>query len=126
MAVLIFDSGALIALERSDRVVADLLDRAAESGMRILTSSACVAEVWRDPARQVRLSRALRGFLEQPLDEQQARNCGGLLARSDTADITDAAVALLARDDDTILISDPRDIERLLVAVGTNARVRTV
>jgi hypothetical protein len=126
MAVLIFDSGALIALERSDRAVADLLDRAAESGMRVLTSSACVAEVWRDPARQVRLLRALRGFLEQPLDERQARDCGGLLARSGTDDIADAAVALLARDDDVILTSDPRDIERLLVVAGTNARVRAV
>lgn len=126
MAVLIFDSGALIALERSDRTVADLLDRAAESGMSVLTSSACIAEVWRDPPRQARLSRALRGFLERPLDEQQARSCGLLLARSDTDDIADAAVALLAGDEDTILTSDPQDIKRLLAAAGTNARVRPI
>jgi hypothetical protein len=126
MAVLIFDAGALIALERADRAVADLLDRAAEEDMEALTSSACVAQVWRDPARQARLSRVLRGFLEQPLDEEQARRCGLLLARAGTDDIADAAVAMLARDGDTILTSDPQDIERLLAAAGTSARVRPV
>lgn len=126
MAVLIFDAGGLIALERGDQVVTEMLDAAIADEIEVLTSSACVAEVWRDPPRQARLSRALRGFLEQPLDEQQARSCGLLLAGSDTNDIADAAVALLAGDQDTILTSDPQDIRRLLAAAGTNARVRAV
>jgi DNA-binding transcriptional MocR family regulator len=126
MAALIFDTGALIALERFDRAVASLLDEAAEEGIEALTSSACVAQAWRDPARQARLSRALGGFLERPLDEEQARRCGRLLARAGTQDIVDAAVAVLADDGDTILTSDPQDIERLLAAAGTGARVRPV
>jgi DNA-binding transcriptional MocR family regulator len=126
MAALIFDTGALIALERSDRAVASLLQEAAEEEIEALTSSACVAQAWRDPARQARLSRALRGFLERPLDEEQARRCGRLLARAGTQDIVDAAVAVLADDGDTILTSDPQDIERLLAAAGTGARVRPV
>lgn len=126
MAVLIFDTGGLIALERGDHVVAQMLDTAIAGEIEVLTSSACVAEIWRNPARQSRLSRALRGFLERPLDERQARDCGLLLARSGTEDIADAAVALLARDEDTILTSDPRDMKRLLATAGTNARVRAV
>jgi hypothetical protein len=126
VAALIFDAGALIALERADRDAAEALKAAANDDIEAITSSACVAQVWRDPARQARLVHALRGFLEQSLDEHEARRCGLLLARAGTDDIADAAVALLAKDGDTILTSDPRDIERLLRVAGTSASVRPV
>jgi hypothetical protein len=126
MAALVFDSGALIALERGDRGVAALLVAAAESGAEAITSSACVAQVWRNPARQARLARALAGFVECELDSQRARDCGTLLARGETQDIVDAAVSLLADDGDTILTSDPHDIEHLLDAAKTRARVRSI
>jgi hypothetical protein len=126
MAALVFDSGALIALERGDRGVAALLVAAAEGGAEAVTSSACVAQVWRNPARQARLTRALAGFVERELDPRRARDCGALLARSETRDIADAAVSLLADNGDTVLTSDPRDIEHLLSAAGTRARVRSV
>jgi hypothetical protein len=126
MAALVFDSGALIALERGDRKVAALLATTVKSGAEAVTSTACVAQAWRSPARQARLARALAGFVERDLDRAQARACGVLLARSETSDVTDAAVSLLADDGDTILTSDPRDIERLLDARGIGARVRAV
>jgi len=126
MASLVLDSGALIAIERHDRDVAGLIDTAAELGVDAVTSSACIAQVWRDPARQARLARALPGFLEHPLDEEHARRCGRLLSRSGTDDIVDAAVVTLAKDGDTVLTSDPQDIERLLGIAGTRARVRAV
>jgi hypothetical protein len=126
VAALVFDAGALIAVERGDRAVGALLAVAADEGIEAVTSSACVAQAWRDPTRQVRLGRALAGFLEHPLGPADARRCGVRLARAKTADIIDAAVALLASDADTILTSDPRDIQRLLDAAGTGARVRAV
>jgi hypothetical protein len=126
MAALVFDSGALIALERGDRRVAALLVAAAEGGAEAVTSSACVAQVWRNPARQARLTRALAGFVECELDPRRARDCGTLLARSERLDIADAAVSLLADDGDTVLTSDPQDIQHLLSAAGTQARVRPV
>jgi hypothetical protein len=126
MAALVFDAGALIALDRGDRTVAALLAVAAQHDNEAITSSACVAQVWRDPARQARLTRALGGFVEWPLDSGQARRCGLLLARTETSDIADAAVALLAQDGDTILTSDPRDIQLLLDARDTTARIHTV
>jgi hypothetical protein len=91
-----------------------------------LPSSACVAQVWRVPCRQVRLTRALGGFLEQPLDAPAARRCGLLLARSSTGDIVGAAIALLVQNGDTVLTSDPDDLRRLLDANATDARIRTV
>lgn len=126
MAVLIFDSGALIALERGDRDVADIMDMAAESEIESVTSSTCIAQVWRDPARQARLTRALAGFREKPLDGEHARRCGLLLARSGSDDVVDAAVATLAKDGDLILTSDPEDISLLLEVAGTSAKVRPV
>jgi hypothetical protein len=126
MAAIVFDAGALIALERGDRGVAAQLAAAAKNGTEVLTSSTCLAQVWRDPPRQARLARALAGFLERDLDARRARDCGLLLARSKTKDIADAAVSLLVDDGDTILTSDPRDIQRLLDARRTQARIRVV
>ena len=126
MAVLIFDSGALIALERAERTISTTLTAAIADEVEVITSSACIAQVWRDPARQVRLTRALGGLRERPLDGEHARRCGLLLARSGAGDVVDAAVATLARDGDTILTSDPEGIAHLLAAAGTSAKVRAV
>jgi hypothetical protein len=126
MAALILDTGALIAIERRDRTTTALLRAAALDGTEIRTTSACVAQVWRDPARQVLLARTLAGCVERPLDPVQARRCGTALGASGGADVVDASIAILAGDGDAILTSDPRDIERLLAAIGTRARVRRV
>jgi hypothetical protein len=126
MAALVFDAGGLIALDRGDREVGAILALAAEAGTDAVTSSACVAQAWRDPARQARLTRALAGFIERPLDTPAARDCGRLLGRSHTADIADGALTLLVEDGDTVLTSDPADIKRLLAAAGRRARVRPV
>lgn len=126
MAALVFDAGGLIAVDRGDRAVGALLAVAAQDDVDAITSSACIAQVWRDPARQARLTRALASFLEWPLDAACARRCGVLLAQTGTSDIADAAVSLLAGDGDTVLTSDPQDIRRLLDATGADARIHTV
>jgi hypothetical protein len=126
MAALVFDSGALIALERGDRAVGALLAAAAQDGVAAVTSSACVAQAWREPARQARLARGLAGFREHALDAERGRRVGLLLAHTGGRDVVDAAVAILAQDGDTVLTSDPRDIEGLLAGAGTRARVRPV
>ena len=123
MAALAFDAGALIALDRGDRTVGALLHVAAQDGVDAITSSACIAQVWRDPAHQVKLARALDGFLEWPLDASRARRCGLLLSSSATSDIADAAIVSLVLDGDTVLTSDPADIAHLLNTAGINARV---
>jgi hypothetical protein len=126
MAAVVFDSGALIALDRGDRQIGALLHEAARQGIEAVTSCACVAEAWRDPARQARLTRALAGMVERPLDSHAARQCGVLLARSHTSDIADAAIALLARPADVVLTSDPGDITRLVKTTASSARIRAV
>lgn len=126
MPALILASGALIAIERGERQIGAILHQAARAGIDVITSTACVAEVWRDPARQARLSRALAGIVEVPLDSVAARACGALLALTSTSDIADATIAALTRDDDAVLASDPGDIRTLVSARGTSASVRRV
>jgi hypothetical protein len=126
MAAVIFDAGGLIALERGEREVGALLAAAAEAGVEARTSAGCLAQVWRDPSRQARLVRALRGFVEYSLDPSMARECGRLLAQASTSDVVDAALVLLVEDGDTVVTSDPGDIARLLDAAGTTARLRAV
>lgn len=126
MAAFVFDAGGLIALDRGDRKVGAILAVAAEEDIEAVTSSACVAQAWRDPARQARLARALTGFVERSLDPGAARACGLMLADAHTNDIADAAIVLVAEDGDTVLTSDPKDIEHLLETAGTRARIHRV
>jgi hypothetical protein len=123
---LVFDAGGLIALERGERRVGALLAEAARVGVESKTSSACVAQAWRNPARQARLTRALSGMLEQPLDAPAARECGLLLARAQRSDIADAALVLMSEHSDTVLTSDAQDIEHLLAAANKRALVLAV
>ena len=123
MAAVVFDTGALIAIDRGDRRVGALLHAAACDQVDVVTSCACVGEAWCDPARQARLARALAGVIERPLDPAAARASGVLLGRAGASDIADAAVALLAGPDDTIVTSDPADITVLVDVLRTRARV---
>jgi hypothetical protein len=123
MAAVVFDTGALIAVDRGDRRVGALLHAAARDQVDVVTSCACVGEAWRDPARQARLARALAGVIERPLDPAVARASGVLLGRAGASDIADAAVALLAGPNDTIVTSDPADITMLVDVLRTGARI---
>ncbi len=126
MAAIVFDAGGLIAIDRGERAVGVLLAVAAEAGVEVRTSAACVAQVWRDPSRQAKLTRALRGAVEYSLDPATARQCGRLLAHASASDVVDAALALLVEDGDTVVTSDPGDVAHLLGATGTRARLHTV
>lgn len=111
---IVLDAGALIAVEKEDRYVLSRLAKASRAGMPVVTSSAAVAQVLRNPARQVTLERLLRGVDEVSLDRVVARAIGELLARTATADVVDAAVAVAARAGDEILTSDPADFAVLI------------
>ena len=110
------DAGALIALDRGDKRLIALLSRALAQRLKIRVPSGVVGQAWRDGRVQVTLARFLRIDEVQivPLDDQLARACGELCGATDTADIIDASVVILARQGrDHIVTSDPRDLRRL-------------
>ena len=122
MAV-VLDAGALIAIDRADARVLRYLDRVERGGMAVRTSSVVVAQVWRDGARQARLTLALRGVREVPVDCARSRSIGELLASHGWRDVVDGAVVQLSDDGDDVLTSDAADIASLAAAAGKRIRV---
>jgi predicted nucleic acid-binding protein len=111
-----FDAGGLIALDRNDRRVLTLIARATERGMRITIPATALAQAIRNPARQARLSRLIRqaGTDLIPLNGPDATAAGLLLARTGTADIVDAHVAICAqRAGQAVVTSDADDLRRI-------------
>lgn len=118
MSRLVLDAGAFIALERGDRAVHLMLEVGGSEGLQLLTHAGVVGQVWRSPARQVRLSRILGAVAVWPIDQPLARAAGLLLAATGLSDVLDAALVAMTRAGDRILTSDPDDISRLAEAAG--------
>ena len=115
---LILDAGALIAYERLHQGVRAFLERAERTETPVLTTTAVVAQVWRDPARQVRLSRLLQGVDEAELTRKRSRSIGQLLREAGKADVVDGSLVDLAADGDEVLTGDPADIAPMITAAG--------
>jgi hypothetical protein len=121
--VLVLDAGALLAVERGDREVIALIKRERIAGRIPVTHGGVVGQAWRGGARQALLARLLPGVEVQPLGEALGRRAGQLLARTKTTDVIDAAIALLARDGDELMTSDPTDLRRLVRATGAHVDI---
>jgi hypothetical protein len=111
-----FDAGGLIALERNDRRVLSLVATALEDGDDIVVPATALAQVIRNPARQVRLWCLIQRDRTEivSLDGAYAQAVGALLARTGTSDIADAHVVICAQKaGHAVITSDPRDLRRL-------------
>lgn len=116
MTGLTLDTGALIALERRERKVLDLLREALRRKVDVVVPAGVVAQAWRDPRRQVHLARLLgsEGVEIEELDALRAKRAGQLCGFTSTKDIVDASVVLCARDHShRVVTSDPDDLRRL-------------
>ena len=115
-AGIVLDAGALIALDRGDKRMIALLQRALAQRRAFRVPAGVVAQAWRDGRVQVTLARFLRSEEVKivPLDAQLARACGELCAAANSSDIIDASVVILARERRApIVTSDPKDLRRL-------------
>ena len=115
-AGIVLDAGALIALDRGDKRMIALLQRALTQGRAFRVPVGVVGQAWRNGRAQVMLARFLpsAGVEIAPLDEQLARSCGELCAATNSQDVIDASVVILARERrDPIVTSDPNDLRRL-------------
>jgi hypothetical protein len=121
---LVFDAGALVAIERGDREVVALIKRELQAGRVPLTHGGVVGQVWRGGGgRQARVARLLPALDIAALDGAMGRRAGMLLGKARTADVIDAALVLLAADGDSVLTSDVEDIARLAIATGLDVDV---
>ena len=120
----VLDAGALVAVDRRDRMIGAQLRVLQHQGTPIRVSSAVVGHVWRDGRKQANLARVLAGVGIEALGKDDGRRIGELLALAASTDVVDAHVALMAANTDLILTSDPSDIRQLLQARGVSARVQ--
>ena len=113
---IVLDASGLIALERNNRQVSLLLDAALDDGDPIIVPASALAQVIRNPARQVRIWRMIQheGTEVASLTRSDAQAIGLLLARTGTSDVVDAHVVICAQKSDlTVITSDPLDLTRL-------------
>ena len=122
----ILDAGALVAVDRRDRVVGAQLRVLQRQGTPLRTSAAVVGQAWRDGRTQVNLARVLAGVGIEALGTADGKRIGELLGQAGSADVVDAHVALLLSPADVVLTSDPGDIRALIQARGVQARVQVV
>ena len=120
---LILDSGAFIAIERNDRAMWRRLKTALLQQDVPVSHGGVVGQVWRGRARQARLIMALAGADVRPLTDSLGRAAGALLARTRKADVIDAALVLIAGDDDQIVTSDSDDIAPLARLSGRRVEI---
>ena len=115
-AGIVLDAGALIALDRGDKRMIALLQLALAQGRTFRVPAGVVGQAWRQGRVQAALARFLRSEEVEivPLDEHLARSCGELCGATNSADVIDASVVILAREQrDPIVTSDPNDLRRL-------------
>ncbi|MBI2373796.1 MAG: hypothetical protein HYV07_07345 [Deltaproteobacteria bacterium] len=123
MKGIVLDAGALIGIERGDRILWGALRVAARREIDVIVPTTALAQVWRASRTQALLSKALGQCVEAGFDSL-AREVGELCARARTRDVCDAHVALVAsRQCDVLYTSDPVDMRRLLKTLGSRVRV---
>jgi hypothetical protein len=122
----ILDAGALVAVDRRDRMIGAQLRVLQRQGTPLRASAAVAGQVWRDVRKQANLARVLAGVGIEPLGKDDGTRIGELLGRTGSADVVEAHVALLAASGDVVLTSDPANIRALLRTRGVPARVQQV
>jgi len=112
MSGLTFDTGALIALERRRKRMAQVFLRAVERGFPVTVPAPVITEWWR--GRTDAREGILRGLRIEPLGDALAKLAGEALAAVAGATAIDAVVmASAARRGDIVYTSDVDDLLRL-------------
>ncbi|WP_420446102.1 twitching motility protein PilT [Candidatus Poriferisodalis sp.] len=119
-----YDTGALIAAERSERRLWAMHRRALENGIMPTVPAAVLAQGWRGGS-QAQMSRLLSGCRIESLNETRARSAGAACASAGTNDVVDAAVVVGASArGDVVITSDERDLGRIAAALGVTLNTR--
>lgn len=117
---MILDAGFLISIDRGEPQAHTFIAAVDRSGTGLHTTHAVVAQVWRNGARQARLSAFLKTTVIHSLDD--GRPVGRVLAQTKTSDIVDVHLVICAvRLGHDILTGDPDDLLALASVFGPAA-----
>ncbi|MGH9244804.1 MAG: twitching motility protein PilT [Acidimicrobiales bacterium] len=123
---LTYDTGALVAAEKDDRLMWSLHRAALARGLPPTVPAGVLGEAWRG-GPQHRLSRLLKGCDVEALTEKQARDVGVLAGRSGLSDTVALAVAEGAlRRSDVVVTSNRTHIEQVADSVGRRLVILSV
>ncbi len=124
MRYVVYDSGALIAIDSGNELSFRRHLNRINTRDRVIVPGPVAAQVVRDPQRQARLMLTLQGCDVVPFEADHAGPVGRLLARSGTSDVVDGFVALKAAEADaTVITSDQGEIRHLLSTLGADLEV---
>jgi len=119
----VYDTGVLIAADRSQRRTWAEHRLRLEAGFIPMVPAPVVAQASRSP-KQVQMRRLLRGCEVVSFDDASAHAAGALLAQSHTTDVVDASVAILAiRCGADVVSDDTADIGLLLSAARAKGSI---
>jgi hypothetical protein len=115
VAGLTLDAGALIAYERGDERIREILAVAYARGLVPTIPAIALAEVWRGDPKDARVARLLKACSIESVDERVARAAGSLRRATPGTGTIDACVAIgVYRRRDATATSDPSDMRALL------------
>jgi predicted nucleic acid-binding protein len=119
----VYDTGVLIAADRSERRTWAEHRVRLEAGVVPLVPAPVVAQASRSP-KQAQMRRLLRGCEVVPFDETAAHAAGSLLGRTRMTDIVDASIAVLSiQHSADVVTDDVKDIRRLLSIARTKVSI---
>jgi hypothetical protein len=123
---LTYDTGALVAAERNDRLVWALHRAALARELPPVVPAGVLAEGWRG-GPQAALSRFLKGCHIEDLSEEQARKVGALAAKAGHDDIVDVSVVEGAiRRHHAVVTSNSTHIRKVAQAGGATLEIHPV
>jgi hypothetical protein len=123
---LTYDTGALVAAERDDRLMWSLHRAALVRGLPPVVPAGVLAEGWRG-GPQPGLSRLLKGCDLEDLTKAQARDVGALAANAGHDDVIDVSVVEGAvRRHHAVVTSNAAHIRKVAAAVGVTLEIHSV
>lgn len=112
---LVLDAGALIGVERGNRVLAVMIEQIHELDGETIIPASALAQVWRGGPTSARLAQLIGGSDIDTLSEEMAKEIGVRLGARGASDIADAHVVCCAAERQAAVVtSDREDIEALV------------
>jgi predicted nucleic acid-binding protein len=108
-----FDTGALIALERGQQSIRKVFIAAVDDGYDVVAVTPVIAEWWRRGRREKERARILRALVIEPPDLHVARLAGEAIGLNGAGVVDALVMAAASRCGDTVYTSDVEDLERL-------------